>query len=188
VINVSDSFSDWSRMSDHAASDPFVLRVEISPEQVPRLREALSASGNDGELTRRAVEVAEREERLQAEQAELDERTRKLSEREAELGASDDLTASDRIRLAQRRQTIELTEHELEERELELLNREAEFEGDVLLREDRVERWRSELTALQEQLERREGELAEYVEQLQGALGGASWPSPPGISELRRTA
>jgi hypothetical protein len=175
-------------MTDPAGSDPFVLRVEISAEQVPRLREALSASGNDGELTRRAVEVAEREERLRVEQAELEERARKLSEREAELGASDDLTASERIRLAQRRQTIELSEHELEEREQALLNREAEFEADVMLREERVERWRSQLTALQEQLEWRERELAEYVDQLQGAVNGGSWPSPPGVSELRRTA
>jgi DNA repair exonuclease SbcCD ATPase subunit len=175
-------------MSDDAVRDPLILRVEISAEQVPRLREALSASGNDGELTRRAVEVAEREDRLRIEQSELEERARKLSEREAELGASDDLTASERIRLAQRRQTIELTEQELEEREHELLTREAEFEADVMLREERVERWRSQLTALQEQLERRERELAEYVDQLQGAVGGGSWPSPPGISELRRTA
>jgi uncharacterized protein (DUF3084 family) len=175
-------------MSDDAVRDPLILRVEISAEHVPRLREALSASGNDGELTRRAVEVAEREERLRAEQAELEERARKLSEREAELGASDDLTASERIRLAQRRQTIELSEQELEEREHDLLTREAEFEADVMLREERVERWRSQLTALQEQLERRERGLAEYVEQLQDAVGGASWPSAPGVSELRRSA
>ena len=29
------------RMPEQAANDPFVLRVEISAEQVPRLREAL---------------------------------------------------------------------------------------------------------------------------------------------------
>src|SRR5436309_2552959 len=103
-------------MSDDAAS-PFVLRVEISAEQVPRLREALSASGNDGGLTRRTTDVAPtsepdpdvdqrnadvvaREERLLAEQAELEERARRLSQREAELGSSDELTASERIRLA----------------------------------------------------------------------------------------
>ena len=63
-------------MSDDAVTDPFILRVEISAEQVTRLREALSASGNDGELSRRAVEVAGREERLRAEQAELEERAR----------------------------------------------------------------------------------------------------------------
>src|SRR5437667_6135036 len=148
-------------MPEQAANDPFVLRVEISAEQVPRLRESLSASGNDGGLTRRAGEVAAREERLRAEHAELEERARKLSEREAELGASDDLTASERIRLAQRRQSVELSEHELTEREHELLIREAEFEADVMLREERVERWRTELTTLQEQLERRERELAD---------------------------
>ena len=83
---------------------------------------------------------------------------------------------------------MELSEHELEEREHELLIREAEFEADVMLREERVERWRTELTTLQEQLERRERELADYVEQLQGAVVGAPWPSPPGVSELRRIA
>jgi chromosome segregation ATPase len=179
-------------MPEHASPESLVLRVEISAEQVdalaPRLREALSASGSDGELTRRAVDVAEREARLAAEQAELERRAQKLSEREAELGSSDDLTASERIRLAQRRQHLELSEHELEEREHELLTREAEFEADVLLREERVERWRSELTALEERLERRERELAEYVEQLQGAMNGEAWPSPPGVSELRRSA
>ena len=70
----------------------------------------------------------------------------------------------------------------------ELLAREAEFEADVMLREERVERWRSDLTALEERLERRERDLAEYVEQLQGAVGGASWRSPPGVSQLRRSA
>ena len=65
---------------------PFVFRVEISPEQVdviaPRLREALAASGNDGEMTRRAAAVADREEKLRRDQEELDHRARLLSERE----------------------------------------------------------------------------------------------------------
>ena len=129
---------------------PFVFRVEIAPEQVdaiaPRLREALAASGNDGEITRRAAAVAEREEKLRHDQEELDRRARLLSEREAELTTSGEPTASERIRFAERRQYIELSEHEVESREHELLQREAEFEGDVLLREDRLERWRSELT------------------------------------------
>src|SRR5438105_1020231 len=119
-------------MSDHAAHERLVLRVEISADDVdafaPRLREALSASGNDGELSRRAAEIADCEARLVEEQEELDQRARRLSEREAELGDSDDLTASERIRLAQRRQHLELSEHELDEREHELLTREAAFE------------------------------------------------------------
>jgi uncharacterized protein (DUF3084 family) len=175
-------------MPEHAASDPFVLRVEISAEQVPRLREALSASGNDGELARRAGDVAAREEQLRAEHSELEERARKLSEREAELGTSGDLTASERIRLAHRRESVELSERELAEREDALLTREAEFEADVMLREERIDRWRTELTALQEHLDHRERQLADYVDQLQGAVNGGSWPSPPGVSELRRTA
>ena len=176
-------------MADHAATDPFILRVEIAAEQVPRLREALSASGNDGELTRRAAEVAERETRLREELAELEERARKLSEREAELGTSDDLTASERIRLAQRRQYIELSEQELESREHELLAREAEFEADVLWREERMERWRAELTNLEQELDRRERDLVTYVDQLQDAItADATFPSGPGVTDLRRTA
>ena len=172
---------------------PFVPRVEISPEQVdviaPRLREALAASGNDGEMTRRAAAVAEREEKLRRDQEELDHRARLLSEREAELGSSNDLTASERIRFAERRHHIEFSEHEVETRETELLHREAEFEADVLLREDRMERWRSELTELEERLERRERDLASYVDQLQGTVTyGDPLPSPPGITELRRSA
>ena len=89
-------------MPEHASPESLVLRVEISADQVdqfaPRLRESLSASGNDGELTRRAADVAAREARLAEEQADLERRAQQLSEREAELGSSDDLTASERIR------------------------------------------------------------------------------------------
>jgi chromosome segregation ATPase len=179
-------------VSDDAVT-PFVFRIEVSPEQVdalaPRLREALSANGNDGELTRRAAAIAAREERLEREQLELEERARRLSEREAELGNSDELTASERIRLAQRRQSLDLSEQDLEAREHDLFMREAEFEADVLLREDRIERWRSELSELEERLERRERDLAAYVDQLQDTVsGGVLLPARPGVSELRRSA
>src|SRR5213593_5221463 len=171
---------------------PSTFRVEISPEHVdaiaPRLREALAASGNDGEITRRAAAVAEREEKLRHDQEELDRRARQLSEREAELRGSEEPTASERIRFAERRQYIELSEHEVESREHELLHREAEFEADVLLREDRIERWRTELMDLEQQLDRRERDLADYVEQLQGTVTyGDPLPSPPGVTELRRS-
>jgi hypothetical protein len=178
-------------VSDDAAT-PFVFRVEVSPEHVeaiaPRLREALSSSGDDGELSHRAATLAEREARLAREHAELEERARRMSEREAELGTSDDLTASERIRLAQRRQSLELSEQDLETREQDLYAREAEFEADVMLREERIERWRGELSALEEHLERRERDLASYVDQLQETVIGGRVPSPPGISELRRSA
>lgn len=175
------------------SAHPFVFRVEISPDHVdaiaPRLREALAASGNDGDITRRAAAIAEREERLRAEQAELDHRARRLSEREAELGSSSDLTASERIRLAERRQYIEVSHQELEEREQHLIEREAEFEGDVLLREERIEQWRAELTELEQQLERRERDLSDYVAQVQEAFDAADrMPSPPGVTDLRRSA
>src|SRR5256885_1972795 len=98
-VGSSHAGTDFPMVEDSA--HPFVFRVEISPEHVdaiaPRLREALAASGNDGDITRRAAAIAEREARLLEEQAELDQRARRLSQREAELGSSDDLTASERI-------------------------------------------------------------------------------------------
>jgi hypothetical protein len=179
-------------MSDETTR-PFVFRVEIAPEEVdalaPRLREALAANGNDGEITRRAAVIAEREAKLMLDQQDLERRARQLAEREAELGSSPDLTASERIRLAERRHHIEMSEHEIDSREHALLHREAEFEADVVLREDRIEEWRTELTELQRELERRERDLASYVEQLQSTLiYGDPLPSPPGITELRRSA
>jgi hypothetical protein len=65
-------------------------------------------------------------------------------------------------------------------RDLEL--REAEFEADVQLREDRMERWRTELEELEQTLDRRERDLVSYVDQLQGAMSGstdAAWWSRP---------
>jgi len=170
---------------------PFTFRVEISPEQVdaiaPRLREALAASGNDGDITRRAAAIAEQEEKLRRDHEELERRARQLSEREAELGSSTEMTASERIRFAERRHHIELSEHEIDSREHALLQREAEFEADVILREDRLENWRSELTELEQQLERRERDLASYADQLQGTVTyGDPLPSPPGITDLLR--
>ena len=68
-------------------------------------------------------------------------------------------------------------------RELEL--REAEFEADVQIREDKMERWRTELEELEQTLERREQDLVSYVDQLQGAMSGSSsdaawWQRPAG--------
>jgi hypothetical protein len=73
---------------------------------------------------------------------------------------------------------------ELQERETELSQREAEFEADVMFREDRIERWRTELEELEQTLERRERDLVSYVDQLQGAMSGGSdaawWSRPAG--------
>jgi hypothetical protein len=72
---------------------------------------------------------------------------------------------------------------ELKQRESELELREAEFEADVQLREDRMERWRTELEELEQTLERREKDLVSYVDQLQGAMsspsGDAAWWQRP---------
>jgi uncharacterized protein (DUF3084 family) len=73
---------------------------------------------------------------------------------------------------------------ELKQRETDLVQREAEFEADVQIREDRMERWRTELEELEQTLDRRERDLVSYVDQLQGAMSGghddAWWSRPAG--------
>jgi uncharacterized protein (DUF3084 family) len=73
---------------------------------------------------------------------------------------------------------------ELKQRETELEQREAEFEADVQFREDRIERWRTELEELEQTLDRRERDLVSYVDQLQGAMSAAHdeawWSRPAG--------
>ena len=73
---------------------------------------------------------------------------------------------------------------ELQERETELEQREAEFEADVQFREDKIERWRTELEELEQTLDRRERDLVSYVDQLQGAMSTvhdeAWWSRPAG--------
>ena len=70
---------------------------------------------------------------------------------------------------------------ELNQRETDLLQREAEFEADVQIREDKIERWRTELEELEQTLDRRERDLVSYVDQLQGAMsaGDDAWWSRP---------
>ena len=75
-----------------------------------------------------------------------------------------------------------VTDDALNERETELQRREAEFEADVQFREDRIERWRTELEELEQTLERRERDLVSYVDQLQGVMsshGDDAWWSRP---------
>jgi uncharacterized coiled-coil protein SlyX len=72
---------------------------------------------------------------------------------------------------------------ELKRLEVDLEQREAEFEADVQFREDRIERWRTELEELEQTLDRREKDLVSYVDQLQGAMSGndgAWWSRPAG--------
>jgi septal ring factor EnvC (AmiA/AmiB activator) len=72
---------------------------------------------------------------------------------------------------------------ELRARQTELEQREAEFEADVQFREDRIERWRTELEELEQTLERREKDLISYVDQLQGAMSSSNdawWSRPAG--------
>ena len=72
---------------------------------------------------------------------------------------------------------------ELRQRESDLDQREAEFEADVSFREDRIERWRTELEELEQTLDRRERDLVSYVDQLQGVMSSGSdawWSRPAG--------
>jgi Skp family chaperone for outer membrane proteins len=72
---------------------------------------------------------------------------------------------------------------ELRRLESDLEQREAEFEADVQFREDRIERWRTELEELEQTLDRRERDLVSYVDQLQGAMSGGNdawWSRPAG--------
>jgi hypothetical protein len=78
---------------------------------------------------------------------------------------------------------VDLRVIELRQRESDLDQREAEFEADVQFREDRIERWRTELEELEQTLDRRERDLVSYVDQLQGAMTGqdeAWWARPAG--------
>jgi chromosome segregation ATPase len=70
---------------------------------------------------------------------------------------------------------------ELRQRESDLDQREAEFEADVQFREDRIERWRTELEELEQTLDRRERDIVSYVDQLQGVMtnGDDAWWSRP---------
>ena len=72
---------------------------------------------------------------------------------------------------------------ELKQLQSDLELREAEFEADVQIREDRMERWRTELEELEQNLDRRERDLISYVDQLQGAMSGSGdawWSRPAG--------
>jgi hypothetical protein len=72
---------------------------------------------------------------------------------------------------------------ELKRLESDLEQREAEFEADVQFREDRIERWRTELEELEQTLDRRERDLVSYVDQLQGVMSGSDeawWSRPAG--------
>jgi hypothetical protein len=72
---------------------------------------------------------------------------------------------------------------ELSQLQSDLEQREAEFEADVQIREDRMERWRTELEELEQSLDRRERDLISYVDQLQGAMSGSGdawWSRPAG--------
>ena len=172
---------------------PLVLRVEIAPEQIESFGALLAAPQaaapsppvsaparltalEEADLRRRKSELEDLQARLTAEQLRLQESARELAEREAELEAtrSDEVTASDRIRLAHRSKRVQELEHELEsreelldERESDFFHRQAAFEADVELREERIESWRGELVDLETKLKRKEAELLAYVAQLQ---------------------
>ena len=81
-------------------------------------------------------------------------------------------------------ETVDVRVLELRQRETDLEQREAQFDADVQFREDRIERWRTELEELEQTLDRRERDLVSYVDQLQGAMSTvhdeAWWSRPAG--------
>jgi len=177
-----------AELTDPPSGKPLVLRVEISAEggatlSLPALVAGAAAPppapGHDEELERRAAELERRA-------VKLDEAERRLNERELELESGAGHTVSEKIRLAAREKRLGQTVEELEgrlrdvdEREDALESREAEFEADVELREQRIERWRTELTELEQRLDRKETELTLYVGELQGELSKREpgwWP------------
>lgn len=191
-----------NRMSPKAKpSQPLVLRVEISADQAqafgpllaphaaPAQPEAVPApTGPTPDMIAERTRLAEREADLQARlaerEAELQARANELEERERELEQVE-ATASEKIRLAHRAKRVADAEGELDDRSADLEHREAaldareaEFEADVLLREDRIERWRAELGDLELRLDRKEDELQRYVGELQGAMSRKDpwWP------------
>lgn len=163
--------------------DKLVLRVEISPESAGALAAITGSPAKahlhavpheDRELARHTAELKALQELLATERERIERASRELAEREAALVRSTELTASERIRLLGMSYGARTASGEpdarnehLDEREADLNLREAEFEADVEIREERFERWRTGLTELEEQLRRKEAELAEYVEQLQ---------------------
>ena len=172
--------------------------VDHSAERLELAERAAALSARESELDARLA-AAEREhaDRL----AELE---RRAAEREATEESRDSLTASEKIRLAQRnRRAAELEEElgermlDVDEREERLDTREAEKipglvrivrEADVELREQRMERWRAELTELEQRLERKESELLLYVGEVQGELSRREvgwWPTGPAPGTVR---
>ncbi|HEX6699151.1 MAG TPA: hypothetical protein VF101_00315 [Gaiellaceae bacterium] len=171
------------------------LQQLAAPAPPPPVALVPDWSAERAEVERQAADLRERETELEARlaaterenAARLAEVEQRAAEREAELEERDGLTASEKIRLAQRMRRTEELEREtverlrdLDEREERLDGREAEFEADVELREQRMERWRAELTELEQRLDRKENELLLYVGELQGELSRREvgwWPT-----------
>jgi len=182
-------------------AQPLVLRVEISAEQAQRLGPLLAPdaapaqpaaapapTGPTPDMIVERSRLAEREAALQARlaerEAEVQARASELEARERELEQVE-ATASEKIRLAHRAKRVADAEGELDDRSADLEHREAardareaEFEADVVIREDRIERWRAELGELEVRLDRKEDELQRYVGELQGAMSRKDpwWP------------
>jgi uncharacterized protein (DUF3084 family) len=156
---------------------PLVLRVEISAEQASSLAPLLGARSE-------AVSEAASEEVVDARLLELRRRESDLDQREAELASAPVLEVqSEAVSEAVSEEVMDTRVHELRRRERELDQREAEFEADVQFREDRIERWRTELDELEQTLDRRERDLVSYVDQLQGVMSSSNdawWSRPVG--------
>lgn len=155
---------------------PLVLRVEISAEQASSLAPLLGARSE-------AVSEADSEDVVDARILELRRWESDLDQREAELAFSLLGARSEAVSEAVSEEVVEPRVLELRRRESDLDEREAKFEADVRFREDRIERWRTELDELEQTLDRRERDLVSYVDQLQGVMSNSAdawWSRPAG--------
>jgi uncharacterized protein (DUF3084 family) len=158
---------------------PLVLRIEISAEQASSLAPLLGARSE-------AVFEPVSDEALDARALELSRRESELEQREADLASSLAPLPGARNEAAFEPISDEVMDAralDLRRRESDLDQREAEFEADVQFREDRIERWRTELDELEQTLDRRERDLVSYVDQLQGVMSNSDdawWSRPAG--------
>ena len=109
--------------------------------------------------------------------ARLETRERELAEREAAIGSTEKLadrrdgaSSGARRRPTSSRRPSASAIREPDDREAEFDAREAKFDTDIELREGKLGRGGRELTDLEERLEKKEAELAAYVEQVQVSL------------------
>jgi DNA repair exonuclease SbcCD ATPase subunit len=130
----------------------------------------------EAELTERERLAAYRRERLRSEQKLLAEREREIVESEGDLLSAETATQATRWiehrekRLNDNETLIQERIEDVGRREKELESREVRINVDLQVRQDELDRRERELAELEEKLARKERELRVYVAQIQGGL------------------